>query len=272
MTPIPRGQCFLSMVLLILAWLVSPASAEEKAESFQLIQTEPGLSLHKEMFMLPATWSDAYNGRRTEAVFQLSAKHRLFGTRFYFAYTQISFWQAYDYNNSSPFRETDYNPELFYRFRPISFRSGYLGADAGFEHESNGQLPPISRSWNLFYVSPSYHRANVLLYVKFRYRIPEEKKPYPGAAVGDDNPDILDFMGYSDVHLFVRFLKTHQIHLMLRGNLDTGKGGLSFNYSLPVPKSDQSFLCLRFTHGYGESLVDYKKSINRVGVGIMFAR
>ena len=252
--------------------LAAPAGAEEPEEGFQMIHTGSGLSLHKEMYMLPATWSDEYNSQQTEAVFQLSAKHRLFGSRFYFAYTQISFWQAYDYNNSSPFRETNYNPELFYRFGQIPFRSGHLGADAGFEHESNGQLPPVSRSWNLLYLNPYYYRSNVLLYVKFRYRIPEDEKAYPGAPVGDDNPDILDFMGYSDVHLYVRFLQKHMIHLMLRGNPDTGKGGLSLNYSLPVPKSDQSFLCLRFSHGYGESLVDYKKSINRVGLGIMFAR
>jgi outer membrane phospholipase A len=29
---------------------------------------------------------------------------------------------------------------------------------------------------------------------------------------------------------------------------------------------------LRLSHGYGESLMDYRKSINRVGIGFMFTR
>ena len=90
-----------------------PVKAQDTSKVFEMIQAGAGLSLHKEMFVLPVTYSNEYHGVRTEAVFQLSAKHRIFKTRFYFAYTQISFWQAYDENNSAPFRETNYNPDLF---------------------------------------------------------------------------------------------------------------------------------------------------------------
>ncbi|MCX6832709.1 MAG: phospholipase A [candidate division Zixibacteria bacterium] len=237
-----------------------------------MIRTGPGLSLHKEMFMLPVTWSDGYNSARTEAVFQVSAKHRIFNTPIYFAYTQISFWQAYDRNNSAPFRETNYNPELFWRTMRFPFYAGQVGADIGFEHESNGQKPPLSRSWNLLYACPYYYRSNLLLYLKLRYRISEDKKEYPGAAVGDDNPDITDFLGYSDVQLFYRFPWRHLIHMMLRGNVGTGKGGIILNYSVPLPKSEMSYFIVRISHGYGESLVDYNRSLTRIGFGIMFSR
>jgi phospholipase A1 len=256
----------------LIALFSTPAGAEQPSKTFQMIHTGAGLSLHKEMFMMPATYSDEYHNAQTEAVFQLSAKHRLFGTRFYFAYTQISFWQAYDYKNSSPFRETDYNPELFYRAKPHPFHAGQLGADVGFEHESNGQKPPLSRSWNLLYISPYYARSNVLLYLKLRYRIPEDEKEFPEAAVGDDNPDITDYLGYSDVRAYYQFRRDHLIQLMLRGNLGTGKGNVSLTYSFPIPNSEMSFLGFRVSHGYGESLVDYKKSITRIGVGVMFNR
>jgi len=143
--------------------LLPPVGASEKPViQFQLVQAGPGLSLHKEMFMLPATWSDRYNGEQTETVFQMSAKHRLFNTRFYFAYTQISFWQAWDHEHSAPFRETNYNPEVFYRTQLIPYQGGFFGADLGFEHESNGQKPPITRSWNLLYVSPYYLQGHWL--------------------------------------------------------------------------------------------------------------
>ena len=272
MIPTPRHKPFVSMPCLLIIFFAAPASAEQPSESFQMIQTAPGLSLHKEMFMLPVTYSDEYNNARTEAVFQISAKHRLFESRFYFAYTQISFWQAYDRNNSAPFRETDYNPELFYRTRLFPFHSAQVGADIGFEHESNGQKPPYSRSWNLLYVSPYFYRSDLLLYLKLRYRFPEDAKEFPESSVGDDNPDITDYLGYSDFHVYYRFWHNHTMHLMVRGNFSTGMGGACLNYSFPVPKSKTSFVSLRISHGYGESLVDYKKSLTRIGVGIMFVR
>ncbi|HUV64439.1 MAG TPA: phospholipase A [Sedimentisphaerales bacterium] len=262
----------LMLTCLLIILLSATAAADQLGTSFQTIHSGPGLSLHKEMFMLPVTWSNEYNGRMTETVFQVSAKHRLFNTRLYFAYTQISFWQAYDHNNSAPFRETNYNPELFYRTSLFNFRPEYIGADIGFEHESNGQKPPTSRSWNLIYFSPYYHQANWLIYMKLRYRIPEKDKEFPGAAVGDDNPDITDFLGYSDLHVQYRTRHGHSMHVTLRGNARTKKGGVSLIYTIPVPTSERSSLGFRVSHGYGESLVDYNKSLTRVGVGVFFDR
>ncbi|MBK7190401.1 MAG: phospholipase A [bacterium] len=53
-------------------------------------------------------------------MFQLSFKQALGGTGLYFGYTQISFWQAYDVQNSSPFRGTDYNPDGPARSLPLA--------------------------------------------------------------------------------------------------------------------------------------------------------
>jgi phospholipase A1 len=249
---------------------VTQAVGQPAPDEFQIITTKKGLSLHKEMFMLPASVSNEYNGAQTEAVFQLSAKYRIFETPLYFAYTQISFWQAYDYNNSAPFRETNYNPELFYRTGRTEILSGQVGADIGFEHESNGQRPPVSRSWNLLYASPYYYRRDWLVYLKFRYRIPEDEKEFPEATVGDDNPDITDFLGHTDLHVFYRLPWRHTVHFRIQGNIGKGKGGLAFQYRMRVPKSIGSFVVVRFSHGYGESLVDYRRNLTRIGVGIMF--
>jgi len=267
-----RHRSLSAFVFSVAVLLAVSTAAEDSAEVFQVIRTGPGLSLHKDLFMLPVTFSDVYFGARTEAVFQMSAKYRLFNTPIYFAYTQISFWQSYDQNNSAPFRETDYNPELFFRTRRFPLWHGQFGADIGFEHESNGQRPPLSRSWNLIFACPYYYGDDLLIFLKLRYRVPEDAKVSPDAAVGDDNPDITDYLGYSDLHLYYRFFRNHTIHLMIRGNLRTGNGGAVLMYSLPVPRSKTSFFAVRISHGYGESLVDYKKSLTRVGLGIMFAK
>lgn len=258
------GACLLTLLV------VTPRAAAEFSPNWQAISVASGLSLHKDMFMLPVTYCEAYDGDQIEALFQISAKHRLFNTRVYFAYNQISFWQAYDHDNSAPFRETNYNPELFYRLKCMPLWSGHFGADLGAEHESNGQRPPVSRSWNLLYVTPYYFTDNLLIHLKFRYRIPEDEKEYPGAMVGDDNPDITDYLGYNDLNIYYRFWKGHVVHAVARGNLSTGRGGLALSYACPVPKSKRSYVMFRIMQGYGDSMVDYKKSITRVGVGIMF--
>jgi phospholipase A1/A2 len=267
-----RYSVILSGAILFIIMAGTSFGAERPADDFQLIQTGPGLSLHKEMFMMPVTISNEYDGSQTEAMFQMSAKHRIFESRLYFGYAQISFWQSYDHHNSAPFRETNYNPELFFRAKRFPFYSGQIGADIGIEHESNGQRLPLSRSWNLFYVSPYYCSANWLLHLKLRYRFPEDDKKSIDDPLGDDNPDITDYLGYSDIQLYYRLPWHHILHLTLRGVIGNGKGEIIMNYSALIPKGKYSYLCVRVSHGYGESLVDYKKSLTRIGFGIMFSR
>ena len=267
-----RPLLFISVLALLLPAKAS-ATREADESAFALVRTGHGLTLHKEMYVLPFTWSDEYNGSQTEVVFQLSAKHDLFGTRFYLAYSQISYWQAYDEKNSSPFRDTNYNPEILYRFRESPLGSGFFAADAGFEHESNGQPAPQSRSWNLLYLSPFFRTDEWFFYVKARYRIPEDDKETPDSPLGDDNPDITDYLGYSDIHVARLFGNGHQLRFLMRGYLGTDKGLLVLTYSLPLPRTGgESFACLRLSNGYGESLLDYNRSITRIGIGIMFNR
>jgi phospholipase A1 len=57
---------------------------------------------------------------------------------------------------------------------------------------------------------------------------------------------------------------------MGRGSFKTGRGGMTLVYSIPVPKSKRSSIAFRFSHGYGESLVDYNRSLTRLGLGIVF--
>lgn len=265
-----RIAAFVFALLLSSCVMVSESIAADST-AFQIIRSNAGLSLHKEMYMLPTTYSDAYQHAQMEAVFQISAKHRVARLPIYFGYTQISFWQAYDYNNSAPFRETNYNPELFCRTAARAAYGGFIAADFGFEHESNGQRPPVSRSWNLVYFSPYYFTERWLVHLKLRYRIPEDDKPYPGAAVGDDNPDITDYLGYSDLNLYFKVRPNRTLHLTMRGNLATGRGLVALAYNIPTPYGESSFLFARASYGYGESMVDYNRKIMRLGAGILFS-
>ena len=240
--------------------------------AFPFLLHERGLTPHKDMFLLPYSHSSRYKGENSEVIFQLGGKHDVFGTRLYVAYTQISFWQAYNTGASSPFRDSNYNPEMFYRFGERRLGPWAYAGDVGIEHQSNGQTVPLSRSWNLLYAAPYLRGDRWLAYVKLRYRIPESQKETPLSAEGDDNPDITDFLGYSDIHLYYASPHAILFHLQVRGYIGADRGNVSLNASIPFTGEKDAYFVLRLFSGYGESMVDYRRPIDRVGIGVMFQR
>lgn len=275
----------LLVVLLILCAASNWANTEEKSEPivdeewrslvFTPFTADRGFTFHRPTFILPYTASDEYSGEQTEIVGQLSFKIQILDTRFYGGYTMISFWQAYDTGNSSPFRETNYNPELFYRMTPSNSNLRKWGFDIGGEHNSNGQTIERSRSWNRVYFAPHYRFGKSVVAGKVWYRIPEDDC-IPGVQEieCDNNPDINEFYGYSeftyDVELGDR-PKPRLLHVMVGGNISTGKGRISASFSYPALSKDVYWHLWAF-HGYGESLIDYDQSRSRIGVGFRFLR
>ncbi|MEW5757537.1 MAG: phospholipase A [Pseudomonadota bacterium] len=264
-----------------LAWLLSLLSSTAASGADDgapityfnppLIRLDDGISMHKDIYLAPLSWSREYHGREMEVNFQISAKVQLFNSNLYFAFTQKSFWQAYNGTQSSPFRETNYNPEIFYRIAPRGPWLHNWGMDIGVEHESNGQALPGSRSWNRVYVTPYFPRRHDLLHVKFWYRIPEPRRHHPLDAEGDDNPDIEHYLGYAELRYLKRFQDGDLMALMLRGNAERGRGAFQLNYDVPGRSKDMYY---RFSlwHGYGETLIDYDRSLTRLSIGVSFFR
>src|SRR3546814_4857749 len=86
----------------------------------------------------------------SEARIQFSFKYQLFASRraeglprswrdgLHFGYTQHMFWDLGAY--SSPFRNIDFQPELFYLTPSTTLSNGIsLSAQGGIRHESNGR-------------------------------------------------------------------------------------------------------------------------------------
>jgi phospholipase A1 len=72
-----------------------------------------------------------------------------FWTHLWMGYTQKSFWDIL--GQSSPFKEHDFNPELFLEWTPDLWKMDSW--QVGYEHESNGVAGEDSRSWDRTYVS-----------------------------------------------------------------------------------------------------------------------
>ena len=234
-----------------------------------------GFSMHKDNYLLPLTWGNRCKGTEdAELKFQFSFKQNIW-EGFYFAYTQKSFWRVLDENDSRPFRETNYNPELFFRgFKGNSGELDWWGDIGFFEHESNGSREPTSRSWNRIYVTPNLSYKGLEAKLKLWYRLEEEVKTNPYDTSGDENPDIEDFYGHGELNLSYTFdtsLSTNpcKVALMVRRNFATDKGGLQLDFSIPTPIKDLYFLGQLWT-GYGETLIDYNQSLTRYGIGCLF--
>ena len=209
-----------------------------------------------------------------EFVFQLSMKFILvediLGKRsnLAVAYTNKSFWQAYNSDISAYFRETNHEPEVILNFAPKWHWLNHMSL--AFNHQSNGQVGNLSRSWNRIIASGAKVWPNRILNVRAWYRIPETSKADPDDPSDNDNPDIDDYLGYGDV-FFLRKLGNHSFAATLRNNLnfEENRGSIEIDWTFPMPGNLKGFV--QYFDGYGESLIDYNKYQQRIGVGIKIA-
>lgn len=201
-----------------------------------------------------------------EAKFQLSFKARLWADDdrdlgVWFAYTQQNQWQVYNSDLSSPFRETNYMPELFVNLRPgIEFGDWRFNQlNFGFNHQSNGRADPISRSWDRLFVEAGIERGDFALLAKAwaRVRLGDDE---------DDNPDITDYLGYGELTGIWKW-NDNSFTAMLRGNPATGKGAGQFTWMSP-PLWGPMKAYVQVFSGYGESMIDYDWNQTTFGVGV----
>lgn len=205
----------------------------------------------------------------TEAQFQISLKTPLWvglldKVDIYAGYTNRSFWQVYNTELSSPFRETNHEPEVWAQFAPswkiLGFRN--LANSFGIVHQSNGQGGVLSRSWNRVYANFVFARGNFAFGFKPWIRISED-------ASDDDNPDITDYLGHFEMRAGYKW-HDHVFSVMSRNNLESGfdRGAFEFGWSFPLWKYPYLKGYIQYFNGYGESLIDYNNRINRIGIGI----
>jgi len=270
----------------------------EKIQTERLAANNPYVLLpHKPNYFMPFSYQSEinqdeqkrfYQGRNPEEdsayknaslehyefVFQLSVKYIIaenvlgkFST-LAVAYTNKSFWQAYNKSVSAIFRETNHEPEIILGFVPGLSWSDHM--TLAFNHQSNGQVGNLSRSWNRVIMSTEKIWSNRILSVRGWYRMPETSKADPYDPSDNDNPDIDDFLGYGDV-FYLRKFGEHSLAVTVRNNLnfDENKGAIELDWTFPLPGKLKGFV--QYFNGYGENLIDYNQYQERIGIGIKIA-
>jgi len=244
-------------------------------------QRKIAITPYRDNYILPVTYNKTPNPgpieeadpgtevKNYEVEYQISFKVKLWQDvlskeiDLWVGYTQRSFWQLYNFADSSPFRETDFEPELLLNFRTdyrlLGLRGRYI--NVGFNHQSNGRSEPLSRSWNRIVANFGFERDSLVFLLNVWYRIPEDE-------ADDDNPNIEDYLGYGQLNVFYLW-QGHRFALQFRNNMqfDDNKSGLQLSWSFPLLKRVSGYA--QYFHGYGESLLDYNASANRIGIGFI---
>ncbi|MCC2970877.1 phospholipase A [Massilia sp. IC2-476] len=202
-----------------------------------------------------------------ELQYQLGFKMKMVETAFelpvdvWFGYTQNSFWQAGNREASSPFRETNYQPEVMV-VTPLNF--SVFGANLkylnlGLNHQSNGQSSTLSRSWNRVYAQVGLERGRLSMTARVWKRINESLED-------DNNPDIVDYMGRAELAGTYR-VDGHEFSAMLRRNLSTNKGATQLGWAFPLAGPLKGYV--HWFSGYGQSLIDYNYFQRTIGAGVV---
>jgi outer membrane phospholipase A len=214
----------------------------------------------------------------SEAKFQVSFKYQIYTptpglskrladgwlapSGLYLGYTQTSLWDIAA--TSSPFRDTNYKPGVYWQERDLWVKEGASGRArlalmGGLEHESNGRSGGESRSINLAVLRPS------LGYVtpgRWRFLLSPKAYVYLEKT---DNPDIAQYRGQVDLHATVRMPSADvegglQLSLLGRLGNATKHGSLQADLTYPIRfLKIPGYLNAQIFTGYGETMLDYNK-------------
>jgi len=262
-----------------------PAVEERLAADRQALDRPFTIMAHRPNYFLAAVWNERgwdptlyqeqsgdpdYENDDVESQFQISLKVPLaidlFGGRMdlYGAYTNRSFWQVYNDDYSRPFRETNHEPEIWAQFRNDWTVGGFMNTvnAVGLVHQSNGRSGVLSRSWNRAYATFVFERDDWAFAVKPWVWLRSDRED-------SDNPDITDYLGHGELRL-IYGRAGHVFSLMSRNNLESGfdRGAVELSWSFPVFGYPYLKGYLQYFYGYGESLIDYDRRVNRIGLGI----
>ena len=176
-----------------------------------------------------------------------------------FGFTTTAWWQVFNSNRSRPVRDTNYQPEFFWRHYggPKLLGGQVTGFDFGYVHESNGRSSEeLSRSWDRMMFRTELDYDELVIALRTWYRFKEDRDT-------DDNPSMHRYYGYGDITASWAPNK-NTFTAMLRPGTD--KNGMELTWSYPINKILRIYA--QYYSGYGESLLDYDKRMQRFGLGI----
>lgn len=190
----------------------------------------------------------------------------------YFGFTTFTFWALGE--ESKPFRDVTYNPELFYRWSRQEW-SLLNSIDFGlWGHTSNGKQGEDSRSYEQSYVRFNWLREGTRWVTRFGLQLSYlHQLDYP-------NHDITEYISplsfsISFMQRFDSWVDRSEIALQASpgGKLATrwGRGGYQLSWSFRPGRLELvRALYLQYYYGHAETLLNYEEKVSEFRAGLIF--
>jgi phospholipase A1 len=213
-----------------------------------------------------------FSGQTADIKFALGMKFRLFPdlpafeklAPLYFGYGQESWWDIAE--SSAPFREHNYNPEIFWDYSKTSNRNGFnfIGQfvdQLGFEHQSNGRDGAASRSWDRLYLQRRIQVSD---------RLDFGIKAWKDVNNGDFNKDITDYLGNLKLSASYQANDRLVVSVDAQQGWETSKLSYQLDFIYRIPEWVNSQFVLSYYEGYGEALISYNRKTSSLRAGLFF--
>ena len=213
-----------------------------------------------------------FSGQSLDIKFELGMKFMLFPQieelKFLapvkFGYSQRSWWDISE--SSAPFKEHNYNPEIFWDFtealaRPSSRTRLHIFDYAGVEHQSNGLDSKDSRSWDRVYAQRELRFSEVWAWT-FKY--------WHILNAGDFNDNIQDYLGQAEITTHIDLNNWANINIKTTKGHETETINYQVDLILPMSRWVNSRFVLSYYNGYGEALISYNRKTTSLRAGFYF--
>lgn len=234
-------------------------------EIIKAIEKLPSFAVYQDIFFVAGIpLNEEITKTTADAAIQISFRQRLtrsvlpFKLFAYLTYTQKSFWNIYV--DSSPFRDSNYNPGIGLGRYLVCKNQLVGGVFMQLKHESNGRDEVESRSWNYMDFVAKYY-FNPRLNVTGEFWTPLSK--------GTENKDLNDYKGSGQLSFnYINHNQKWWLSADLNQRKKFGNINTTLSLSYLISKDTNLYVFSRFYNGYAESLLHYNKYTMNVRVGI----
>lgn len=189
----------------------------------------------------------------------------------YFAYTQTAWFQNYNREDSRPFRDIDYQPELFYHMQLLDTmlydKRMRIYAIFGYRHLSNGERELRSRTMNAV-VGGGGLEIRTLESGIFGVELMTWNYIAKGRdSFQHDNPDLPQYYGNAWSRVYYVYGRNLFEYIHRGSYAQVGYPTYDeLGYTLRI--SDNLGIYVQYVDGYGDNIFEYRTHARRIGVGL----